>query len=77
MRGSRIDDGGLFRCCVQSIHDDDGPDEIGRTLHCTWCDAPLVVVEHRGRPMWAWDSAALPSLKCIGESIRHPEGLDA
>jgi hypothetical protein len=67
---SRFHPGGLFRCCVQMIVDDDEPETIGRTLRCRWCDAPLVVVDEFGYPEWAWDREAEISLDCIRESIR-------
>lgn len=73
---SRIDPGGLFRCCIQTIRDDTHGDAIGRTMRCKWCDAPLVVVERHARPVWVWDRTALPTLKCIAESIRYVDPDD-
>lgn len=73
--GSRFNPGGLFRCCVQTIIDDPGPDEIGRTMNCPFCDAPLVVVQGHRHPEWEWNREAEISMRCIRESI-NPDELD-
>jgi hypothetical protein len=65
---SRFNPGGLFRCCVQTIIDDDGPEPIGRCMNCRYCDAPMVVIDEYGYPEWAWDRDAEVSLDCIKSS---------
>lgn len=56
MKTSVIYPGGIFRCCMGSIIDDEGPDEVGRTIRSKCCNTPLTFMEaHQGPPGWAWD----------------------
>lgn len=72
--GSRFDPGGLFRCCIQTIVEDNAPETIGRKMRCKWCDAPMIVVDPYGYPEWAWDREGDISLKTLRESIRRAPG---
>lgn len=69
--GSRFNPGGLFRCCVQTIIEDAGPETVGRRINCQWCFAPLVVIDEYGYPEWQWDREADVSIECIRESIKR------
>jgi hypothetical protein len=37
VKSSQVETGGLFRCCVQTVMLDPGPDEQGRTITCHYC----------------------------------------
>jgi hypothetical protein len=73
--GSRFDPGGLFRCCVETIIEDDRVEYIGRTMTCTYCDAPLIVIQGYRHLEWQWDRSAEITIECIGQSITA--GLDS
>ncbi len=51
---SQIDTAGLFRCCVQSILDDEGPDEEGRTIGCKFHEDPDEPVAVFRDDEWHW-----------------------
>jgi hypothetical protein len=73
--GSRIDHGGLFRCCVATIIEDDRAEYAGRKMACTYCDAPLIVRDAVKYLVWEWDRTAAISMECITRSINA--GLDS
>jgi hypothetical protein len=67
--GSRFNPGGLFRCCVETIIEDDRAEYVGRKMPCTYCDAPLVVIQGVKHLEWQWDRDADISLECIKRSL--------
>ena len=56
MKDSPIYTGGLFRCCIQAVENDPGPDEIGREIVTPCCKTRLRYETRREGliPAWRW-----------------------
>lgn len=50
MQESRINTGGMMRCCIQTILDDPGPDTEDREIECKYCKEPI----HFKDKTWKW-----------------------
>lgn len=42
-----------MRCCIATIHEHEGPDDEGTTLHCKWCNEEIEVKDGVWR--WKWN----------------------
>lgn len=71
--GSRFNPGGLFRCCVMTIVEDDCAEYVGRTMNCPYCDAPLIVRQGVTYLEWEWNREAEVSMECIKRSLTTDE----
>lgn len=46
--------GGLFRCCIATLTDYDGPEAEGTVVSCRWCQTEMVVRDG----VWHFDERA-------------------
>lgn len=50
--------GGLFRCCMLSIADYNGPEDVGTTIPCRYHkdQEPVakIILDSNGEKVWAW-----------------------